>query len=278
MAEHSNIHPTAIVDSTASIDVTAIVGPYCVIGKDVVIGAGTNLLNHVTVQCNATIGSGNKIFPYAVIGGDPQDKKYAGEKTTLAIGDDNEIREHVTIHRGTVQGGGTTTLGSRNLLMVGTHVAHDCILGNDIVIANQVMLAGHIHIDDCATIGGGAGINQFSRVGRCAYVGGLTRITKDVPPYMIVEGTPAEARAVNVVAMSRRGYSDAEIDAVKDGLKRIFKENGSSFDERIQSLSDSYPEFDCVQCLCSAMRLSASGKHGRSNEKSASSQSAKVST
>jgi len=278
MSDFSNIHPTAIIDPSASIDASVMVGPYCVIGKDVVIGEGTILLNHVTVQCNTTIGSGNKIFPYAVIGGDPQDKKYAGEEPTLTIGDDNEIREHVTIHRGTGKGGGTTAVGNRNLLMVGTHVAHDCILGNDIVIANQVMLAGHIHVDDCATVGGGAGINQFSRVGRCAYVGGLARITKDVPPYMIVEGTPAEARAVNVVAMSRRGYSDAEIEAVKDGFKRIFKENGSSFDERIQSLSESYPEFECVQCLCDAMKLSASGKHGRSNEKNVSSQSAKVSS
>jgi len=278
MSDFSNIHPTAIIDPSASIWASVMVGPYCVIGKDVVIGEGTILLNHVTVQCNTTIGSGNKIFPYAVIGGDPQDKKYAGEETTLTIGDDNEIREHVTIHRGTGKGGGTTAVGNRNLLMVGTHVAHDCILGNDIVIANQVMLAGHIHVDDCATVGGGAGINQFSRVGRCAYVGGLARITKDVPPYMIVEGTPAEARAVNVVAMSRRGYSDAEIEAVKDGFKRIFKENGSSFDERIQSLSGSYPEFECVQCLCDAMKLSASGKHGRSNEKNVSSQSAKVSS
>ena len=278
MSDFSNIHPTAIIDPSASIDASVMVGPYCVIGKDVVIGEGTILLNHVTVQCNTTIGSENKIFPYSVIGGDPQDKKYAGEETTLTIGDDNEIREHVTIHRGTGKGGGTTAVGNRNLLMVGTHVAHDCILGNDIVIANQVMLAGHIHVDDCATVGGGAGINQFSRVGRCAYVGGLARITKDVPPYMIVEGTPAEARAVNVVAMSRRGYSDAEIEAVKDGFKRIFKENGSSFDERIQSLSESYPEFECVQCLCDAMKLSASGKHGRSNEKNVSSQSAKVSS
>ncbi|MEE2819736.1 MAG: acyl-ACP--UDP-N-acetylglucosamine O-acyltransferase [Planctomycetota bacterium] len=278
MTDFFNIHPTAIIDPSSSIDASAMVGPYCVIGKDVVIGEGTILLNHVTVQCNTSMGSGNKIFPYTVIGGDPQDKKYAGEETTLMIGDDNEIREHVTIHRGTGKGGGTTVVGNRNLLMVGTHVAHDCILGNDIVIANQVMLAGHIHVDDCATVGGGAGINQFSRVGRCAYVGGLARITKDVPPYMIVEGTPAEARAVNVVAMSRRGYSDAEIEAVKDGFKRIFKENGSSFDERIQSLSESYPEFECVQCLCDAMKLSSSGKHGRSNEKNVTSQSAKVSS
>ncbi len=267
MTETPNIHPTAIIDASATIDASAVIGPYCVIGKDVVIGAGSCLLNHVTVQCNTTIGCENKIFPYAVIGADPQDKKYAGEETTLVVGDENEIREHVTIHRGTGQGGGTTEIGNRNLLMVGTHVAHDCMIGNDIVIANQVMLAGHIHVDDCATIGGGAGINQFSRIGRCAYVGGLARITKDVPPYMIVEGTPAEARAVNVVAMSRRGYSDSEIDAVKDGFKRIFKENGASFEERIQSLSESYADLECVQCLCEAMRSSATGKHGRSNEK-----------
>ncbi len=263
----ATIHPSAVLDSTAVIADGAVIGPSCCIGPNVRIGEGTQLLNHVTVQCNTTIGENNRIFPFAVIGGDPQDKKFAGETTTLEIGDRNEIRENVTIHRGTQSGGGITVVGNDNLLMVGSHVAHDCMLGSDLVIANQVMLAGHITVEDCATIGGGAGINQFSRIGRCSYVGGLARITRDVPPYMIVEGTPAEVRAVNIVAMSRRGYPEDQIDAMKEAHKRLFRDNGGSLQEKMAQLLDEFGEHQPVQHLCEAITASAAGKHGRSNEK-----------
>ena len=263
----SNIHPTAIIDASATIACGVVIGPYCVVGPDVCIGAGTHLINHVTVQSNTIIGEDNQFYPYCVVGGDPQDKKFEGEMTTLEIGDRNHIREHVTIHRGTAHGGGKTIVGSDNLLMVASHVAHDCMLGNELVIANQVMLAGHITVEDCATIGGGAGINQFARVGRCSYIGGLARITRDVPPYMIVEGTPAEVRAVNVVAMTRRGYPDVQIDAMKEAHRRLFKENGGTLTEKIAELLIELGEHDPVQILCDALALSAAGKHGRSNEK-----------
>lgn len=263
----STIHPTAVIDSTAIIADGALIGPSCCIGPDVRIGAGTQLLNHVTVQCNTVIGENNRIFPFVVIGGDPQDKKFAGETTTLEVGDRNEIRENVTIHRGTQNGGGITVVGNDNLLMVGSHVAHDCMLGNDLVIANQVMLAGHITVEDYATIGGGAGINQFSRIGRCSYVGGLARITKDVPPYMIVEGTPAEVRAVNIVAMSRRGYPEDQIDAMKEAHKRLFRDNGGSLQDKMAQLLDEFGQHLPVQHLCEALSAAAAGKHGRSNEK-----------
>lgn len=261
------IHEMAVIDASAVIHATAVIGPYCVVGPNVCIGAETQLLSHVTVQSNTTIGESNRLFPYCVVGGDPQDKKYNGETTQLTIGDRNEIREHVTIHRGTTQGGGESRIGNDNLLMVGAHVAHDCILGNDLVIANQVMLAGHITVEDCATIGGGAGVNQFSRIGKCSYVGGLARITKDVPPYMIVEGTPAEARAVNVVAMSRRGYSETEINAMKEAFRKLFKENGGAFSERMEMLLEKFGEHESIQHLCNALNASSSGRHGRSNEK-----------
>ena len=263
----ATIHPTAYVDESAFIAEGAIIGPSCFIGPNVTIGTATELLNHVTVQSNTTIGEHNRIFPFSVIGGDPQDKKYGNEVTTLTIGDRNEIREHVTIHRGTENGGGVTSVGNDNLLMVGSHVAHDCMLGNDLVIANQVMLAGHITIEDCATIGGGAGINQFSRIGRCSYIGGLARITKDVPPYMIVEGTPAEVRAVNIVAMSRRGYPEDQIEAMKEAHKRLFRDNGGSLFEKMELLLQEFPGHLPVQHLCDAMSASAAGRHGRSNEK-----------
>jgi UDP-N-acetylglucosamine acyltransferase len=263
----ATIHPTAYVDESAVIAENAIIGPSCFIGPKVTIGNGTELLNHVSIQSNTTIGEDNRIFPFSVIGGDPQDKKYGNEVTTLTIGDRNEIREHVTIHRGTENGGGVTVVGNDNLLMVGAHVAHDCLLGNDLVIANQVMLAGHITIEDCATIGGGAGVNQFSRIGRCSYIGGLARITKDVPPYMIVEGTPAEVRAVNIVAMSRRGYPEDQIDAMKEAYKRLFRDNGGSLFEKMEQLLQEFPGHLPVQHLCDAMSASAAGRHGRSNEK-----------
>ena len=263
----TTIHPTAVIDSTAVIAEGTFIGPSCFIGPNVRIGAGSELHNHVSVQCNTTIGENNRIFPYSVLGGDPQDKKYAGETTTLEIGDRNEIREHVTIHRGTQNGGGITVIGNDNLLMVASHVAHDCMLGNDLVIANQVMLAGHITVEDFATIGGGAGINQFTRIGRCSYIGGLARITKDVPPYMIVEGTPAEVRAVNVVAMSRRGYREDQINAMKEAHKRLFRDNGGSLTEKIAQLLDEFSEHLPVQHLCEAIAASAAGRHGRSNEK-----------
>ena len=151
--------------------------------------------------------------------------------------------------------------------MVGSHIAHDCTLANNIVIANQVMLAGHITVEDCATIGGGAGINQFARIGRCAYVGGLARITRDVPPFMIVEGSPAEVRAVNVVAMARRDYSEVEIDAMKEAFRRLFKENGGSQAKQMEEVLTDLGQHDPIQQLCKAMTASSEGRHGRSNEK-----------
>ncbi len=262
-----NIHPTAIIDPTATVAEDATVGAYCVVGPDVHIGPRTTLINHVTVQSNTTIGEDNVFYPFCVIGGDPQDKKYEGESTSLTIGDRNQIREHVTIHRGTAFGGGITTVGSDNLLMVAVHVAHDCVLGNELIIANQVMLAGHITVEDCATIGGGAGINQFARVGRCSYVGGLARITRDVPPYMIVEGTPAEVRAVNVVAMSRRGYSDNQIEAMREAHRRLYRDNGGALAQKVELILIELGEHTPVQKLCEAITASSAGKHGRSNEK-----------
>ena len=262
-----DIHATAVIDSTLEIDPSAVIGPECVIGPNVRIGSNTTLMNHVTVQCNTVIGSGNTFFPFCVIGSDPQDKKYAGELTTLEIGNNNVIREHVTIHRGTANGGGQTVVGNDNLLMVACHIAHDCILGNEVILANQVMLAGHVRVEDGAAIGGGSGVNQYSSIGRCSYVGGLSRITKDVPPYMIVEGTPAEVRAVNVVAMTRRAYSEDHIEATKEAFRRLFKENGGSITERMDALMQDLGEYESVQHLCEALSASSEGKHGRTYEK-----------
>ncbi|MAB83411.1 MAG: acyl-[acyl-carrier-protein]--UDP-N-acetylglucosamine O-acyltransferase [Phycisphaerae bacterium] len=259
------IHSTAIIDPSATIADSATIGPWCVIGPDVEIGADTELMNHVTVQKDTVIGRGNRFYPYTGIGIDPQDRKYDGERTTCEIGDENEIREHVTIHRGTGNGGGVTRIGHRNLLMVGCHVAHDCRLHDETVIANQVMLAGHVCVHDGASIGGGAGIHHFATVGSCAFVGGLARISRDVPPFMIVEGHPAEVRAVNSVALVRRGFSESDVEAIKDAFRRLFRNNGST-SEQIGLLRSEHGSVPAIQMLCDALDASAEGTHGRALE------------
>ena len=261
----ANIHQTAIIDPTASISAEAEVGPYCVIGADVEIGPGTRLLNHVTIQRLTRIGSSNIVYPYAVLGADPQDKKYDGERTECIIGDDNEIREHVTIHRGTGNGGGVTTLGNANLIMVGCHIAHDCIIGNETVIANQVMLAGHVAIEDRVGIGGGAGVHHYVTLGQSSFIGGLARVSRDVPPFMIVEGHPAEVRTVNVVAMSRLGYSSDQIDSMKDVYRRLFRDNGN-MSSAIDLVRADFSEFPAIMSICQSLEESAKGTHGRARE------------
>jgi UDP-N-acetylglucosamine acyltransferase len=259
------IHETAIIHPTATIHDGAVIGPYCVIGSDVEIGEGTTLQNHVTVQCLSRIGRNNMFYPFAVIGADPQDKKFDGERTECVIGDGNEIREHVTIHRGTANGGGVTSLGNDNLIMVGCHIAHDCIIKNSTVIANQVMIAGHVVIEDAAGIGGGAGIHHYVTIGESAFVGGMARVSRDVPPYMIVEGHPAEVRAVNVVGMSRRGFPSTHVDAMKETFRKLFRENGSMA-ESVETIRSAYESMPAIAAVCKAMTDAALGTHGRARE------------
>jgi UDP-N-acetylglucosamine acyltransferase len=265
-SDRPQVHPTSIVDPSAHLADGVVVGPYCVIGPEVVIGQGTILHNHVAVQSHSVIGRENVIYPFSVIGADPQDRKFRGENTTLVIGDRNKIREHVTIHRGTGNGGGETRIGNGNLIMVAVHIAHDCLLGDDICIANQVMLAGHVRINDGANIGGGAGLHHFTTVGSCAFVGGLARITKDVPPYMIVEGNPAEVRAINSIAMTRRGYSAEHIEAIKDAYKRLYRDNGAPMSDKLVELKRQYHAVPAVLRLCDALLAAAEGVHGRALE------------
>lgn len=262
----TRIHPTAIIDPAADVAATAEIGPYCVIGPEVVIGDRCRLHNHVTVQALTTIGAENDIYPHAVIGADPQDRKFAGERAVCEIGDRNCIREHVTIHRGTGNGGGITRLGNDNLIMVAAHIAHDCHLGDHIVIANQVMLAGHVRVEERASIGGGAGLHHFTTVGAYSFVGGLARITKDVPPFMIVEGSPAEVRAINSIALVRGGFDQASIDAVKDAFKRLYRDNGAAMADKIVRLRDEYSSVPAIQRLCQFLEASAEGMHGRAAE------------
>ncbi len=260
------IHPTAIVHPSARIADSVRIGPYCVIEAKVTIGRGTVLHNHVIIQSLTTLGEDNQIYPFAVLGADPQDRKFRGEPVHCVIGDRNLIREHVTIHRGTSDGDSVTRIGSDNLIMVASHIAHDCQVADHVTIANQVMLAGHVRIEDGVSIGGGAGVHHFATVGTCAFVGGLARIAKDVPPYMIVEGNPAEVRAVNSIAMTRRGYCPEHIEAVKDAYKRLYRDNDVAMAEKLTELRQLYPHVRAVTRLCDALAAMGDGVHGRALE------------
>jgi UDP-N-acetylglucosamine acyltransferase len=234
------IHPTALVDRRAEIDASVEVGPYCVIGPGVVIAARTRLASHVVVEGKAHLGEGNVIHSFAVLGGEPQHKKHreAGEPTRLVIGDTNVLREHVTVHRGTE--GGTTTIGSHNLLMVGSHVAHDVTLGSHVTIANGVQLAGHAAVFDYATFGGLAGVAQRVTVGESAFVAAGAMVERAVPPFVIVQGDRARVRALNKVGLRRRGVSEESIAALERAFRAIFA-SGRTLREAVRDVERSDP-------------------------------------
>ena len=261
-----SIHPTAVVDPSAILADDVVIGPWCVVGPKVSIGPRTVLRNHVVVESHTRMGADNVVYPFASIGGTPQDRKYRGEETWCEIGDRNHIREQVTIHRGTSTGGGRTTLGDGNLLMVGVHIAHDCRLASEITIANAALLAGHVHVGTGATIGGNAAFHHFVTVGAASLVGGLARVSKDVPPYLIVEGSPARIRGHNHIQMTRRGSSNTAIEAVRTCYRRLFCEAGAAMAVRIAELRAEFPSISEVHELCDSLLASAAGIHGRALE------------
>ena len=215
----ARVHPTAIVDARAEIADGVEIGPFCLVGAGVAIGAGTVLTSHVVVEGPCAIGRENTVFPFAVVGTAPQHKRHQGGPTRLVVGDGNVIREHVTIHRGTVE---TTRVGSQCLLMVGCHVAHDVQVGSHATIANGVQLAGHAIVEDHATFGGLAGVAQRVRVGESAFVAAGAMVERDVPPFAIVQGDRARVRALNKVGLRRRGVSEASIAALESAFRAIF--------------------------------------------------------
>lgn len=217
------IHPTAIIDPSAELADDVKVGPYSIIGAHVRIDSGTEILSHVVIRQNTRIGRNNRIFQFASIGEDCQDLKYRGEETWLEIGDHNSIREHCTLHRGTVQDNGLTKIGSHNLLMVNVHIAHDCVVGNHNVIANNVGVAGHVQVGDYVIIGGNTGIHQFCRIDSYSMVGGGSAIVKDVPAYVMVSGNPAHVHGINVEGLRRKGWQKETIQAIRDAFKLIFQ-------------------------------------------------------
>jgi UDP-N-acetylglucosamine acyltransferase len=242
-------HPTSSVHESAIIGVGCVIGPYCIIGPGVVLHERVWLDSHVVIQCNTSIGSDTHVRSFAVVGGDPQHTIYAGQATHLIIGANVQIREHVTIHRGTVEGGGTTRIGDRVLLMVGVHIAHDCIIGNDVVMANQATLGGHVQVGDHAVLGGLCAIHQFTRIGEGAMVSGFSGISTDVIPYGLVFGYRAKLTGINRVKLKRLQVAHDEIHAIKAAVKWIFEENHEPFNQRVQTLSSELVAFPRVQAI-----------------------------
>ncbi|MSR29045.1 MAG: acyl-ACP--UDP-N-acetylglucosamine O-acyltransferase [Phycisphaerales bacterium] len=262
----SKIHPTAVIDASAELAPSVTVGPYCTIGPRVYLAEDCVLRSHVHITAMTRMGKGNEVHPYAIIGGDPQDLKFHGEPTWLEMGNFNIVREHSTIHRGTGNGGGITRLGSHNLVMGNVHIAHDSIIGNHCIFANNAMLAGHVQIDDHANIGGGAGLHHFVRVGYCGFVGAMSRVSMDVPPFMLVEGSPAAIRGYNHVAMSRLGWNETELEAVKDAYKRVFRAKGGDIESKVEGLLRDYPQSKAVRKIIASVRAIGDGLNGRSLE------------
>lgn len=219
----ATVHPSAVVEAGAELGSGVIVGPLCYVATGVEVGDGTELVAQATLLGPARIGANNRIFPHAVLGAPPQDKSHAGEPTRLEIGDENQIREHVTVHRGTLKGGGVTRVGSRCMLMAGSHVAHDCRVGNDVVLTNLVTLGGHVTVGDNVVCGGLAAVAQYVWLGRGCFLAGGAMVESDVPPFVIAAGDRARVRALNRVGLKRLGVPEASRRALGAAFRAIFR-------------------------------------------------------
>jgi len=234
----SMIHPTAIIEDGARLGENVKVGPYSVVGADVRMGDGCELLSHVVVTGHTTMGSGNRIFPFSSIGQIPQDLKYHGEASEVIIGDNNQIRENVTINAGTEGGGMVTRIGSNNILMAYAHIAHDCMLGNGIVLANCATLAGHVEIDDHAIIGGLSAIQQFVRIGRLSMIGGMSGVTKDVTPFtLLAGGYRAGLSGLNIIGLKRHGFSLQQVGRLKEVYRLLLQDSGKREERLLEAES-----------------------------------------
>jgi UDP-N-acetylglucosamine acyltransferase len=233
------IHPTAIVAPGARLADDVAIGPYCVIGEHVCLGPGVSLSAHVVVEGRTTIGAGTRIFPFASIGFEPQDLKYRGEESSLEIGSNNTIREYVTMNPGTIGGGMVTRVGSNSLFMVGVHIAHDCQVGDGVVMANNATLAGHVVIEDHAILGGLSAVHQFCRIGRHAMVGGLTAVVRDVIPYGQATGDRARLAGINIVGMQRSGFTREDINGLRNAYQILFADEGTLV-ERVDEIAERF--------------------------------------
>jgi len=238
------IDPRAVVDPAAQIDGSVQIGPYAVIGAGVTIGAGTRVAAHAMVQGPTVIGRNNRIFQFASIGDAPQDLKYAGEPTRLEIGDNNVFRESCTVNRGTTHGGGITRIGSDNLFMAYSHVAHDCQVGSRCVFANMATLGGHVEVGDWVIFAGFSGVHQFCKIGAHAFIANNTAVTRDVPPYLMVAGRPAEPHSINSEGLKRRGFTPDQIRNLKNAYRVLYRSDLKLEEatERLKELARDQPE------------------------------------
>jgi UDP-N-acetylglucosamine acyltransferase len=256
-----HIHPTAIVDPGAELDSSVTVGPFVIIEKGVKIGPDTIIKPHSVITGPTTIGSGNVIGPFATVGAPPQDLKYKGEDTELLVGDNNQIREYVSIHRGTVTDKAITTIGSGNLLMGYVHIAHDCVIGDSTILANAATLAGHVQVEDHAIIGGLVAVQQFIRIGAFSYIGGLSGISKDVPPFVIVSGTRKHMRVsgINKVGLRRRGFTNDTLKKLDKAYRIIFMTPELLLQEALEQAAAKIPGCEPVDQLIDFFRASKQG-------------------
>ncbi|HEY4310244.1 MAG TPA: acyl-ACP--UDP-N-acetylglucosamine O-acyltransferase [Pirellulales bacterium] len=254
------------IDARAEIDIDVEIGPFCVIGPHVRIGRGTRLENNVTIMGHVTIGQNNHIYPGVVIGGEPQDISYRGSDTQVVIGDSNCIREGVTINRATEKESGVTSVGNHNFFMACSHVAHDCRLGDHIIMANATLLGGHVHVHDYASISGGVGVHHYATIGSYSFVAGMSRVLHDVPPYMLVDGHPTRPRCINVVALKRKDFSQESIDSLAEAHRLLFRAKVGLEHAReiLRGNNLVSPE---VANLLSFVEQQQEGKHGRARER-----------
>ena len=251
------IHPTAIVNPKARIGAGCSIGPYCVVGPEVVLGARCILHSHVVIDGNTVLGEGNEVYPFATIGLKTQDLKWKGGTTCTRLGDFNTIREHVTIHSATGDGE-CTTVGSRNNLLAGSHVAHNVVMGNNVIMSNVGTLAGHVIVEDYAVIGGLAAIHQFCRIGRMSIIGGCSKVNQDVPPFMMADGNPATTRTINKVGMMRNGVSEEAQAALKQAYRILFR-SGLTISNALTKMEAELPQLPEVQHLIAFARASERG-------------------
>jgi UDP-N-acetylglucosamine acyltransferase len=266
-----DIHPTSVVDRSAVLGDDIHVGPNCYVGPKAILGNGCRLHNNVTIVGHTRVGAGNEFFPSCVIGTAPQDLKYRGTDTQVVIGEDNVFREQVTVHAGTEVAGGVTQIGSHNRFLVGSHIAHDCIIGNHCILANGVQLAGHCCLEDRVTMGGIIGVHHFVTIGTLSYIAGMSRLTVDAPPYMIMAGYSARVRGVNSEGLSRWGFAEDRVQRMREVYKLLFSRRataeGRTVLEKIASLEQDGRANEDVQYLCDFIkRSSRDGVYGRYRE------------
>jgi UDP-N-acetylglucosamine acyltransferase len=252
------IDERSVISARARLDENVSIGAYSVIGDDVEIGAGTRIEAHTVIKGPTTIGRDNHIFQFASIGDDPQDKKYAGERTHLKIGDRNTIREYTTINRGTAQDEGITIVGDDNWIMAYVHIAHDAVVGSHTIFANNASIAGHVHVEDYAILGGFTAVHQFCRLGENSLSSMFTYVTKDVPAFVVVSGRPAEPRGINVEGLKRRGFDGDRIRRIREAYRTVYRQ-GLTLEEAVTALSSAAGRDETVDRFVDSLRTGTRG-------------------